>query len=168
MGAPCTRQNTATLRQAGASDPLKQEPKVWALTWCLPEAPSLVSKATQAGPRNLRLSGKTVRIYSNSDHLHLPTGCHGNVPALSACLNLAIARKGLMSSLESTGKAWMTFSVAWTLMMNSTWWWTEKLWENLRRASFCRQGKCVELSCVLRQTVYLCLCHMFKAKVTLQ
>lgn len=90
------------LIKVGDSDSLKWESETQTLTWCLPEAPTLVAKMTWKQAR-LRISGilrKKSRIYSDLDHLCCATRCHGNMPVQSQCLHLTITREGLMCSLK--------------------------------------------------------------------
>lgn len=172
MGTLEEETNSKTGRGFWSSEMRMQGP---ALTWCLPEAPYLVSERiwTQAGLRNLRFSGKIPGIYSNLDHLRFPTSYHGNVPTLSRYLNLTNARKGLSSSgflmmysLESAVKAWMT-SVEWTLMVNSMWWLALKNLEELE-SCFCSQVVSAMDWAGSLGSFSLSQCHIFKAKVTLQ
>lgn len=141
----------------------------------VPKAPSLMSKITwkQARLRNLVFSGKILGIYSNWDHLHFPTSCHGNVPTLTVSISVSDhCQKRLfhgllmMYSLESAVKAWMTFSIQWALM-NATWWLALESLGRMKDTLSPASGKFIELSCVLRQTVSLGQCHIFKAKATL-
>lgn len=156
MGTLEEETNSKTDRGFWSSAMRMQGP---ALTWCLPEAFSLVLERiwTQAGLRNLRFSGKILGIYSNLDHLRFPTSYQGNVPTLSRCLNLTNARKGLLF--------WLPYDVLireCSESLNDIFCWvntddelnvvvgTEKPWRTWV-VSLLSSGKCIGLSWVLGQ-----------------